>query len=154
MAGLVIAGVLASAMGTLSSAISSLASSTYPDLFRLSKRARAFNPRQEMFWSRAFTLFWGLALIGGAMLFTDTRNPVVELGLRIASVTYGSLLGIFFLGLLSRRPKPGDAFAGFLAGIVAMALILMLTQVDYTWHTLIGCLVTVGVGHARARLRG
>ena len=60
----------------------------------------------------------------------------------------------YFLGLLSRRPKPGDAFAGFLAGIVAMALILMLTQVDYTWHTLIGCLVTVGVGHARARLRG
>ena len=34
-----------------------------------------------------------------------------------------------------------------------MGLDRMLTQVDYTWHTLIGCLVTVGVGHARARLR-
>ena len=86
------------------------------------------------------------------MLFTDTRNPVVELGLRIASVTYGSLLGIFFLGLLSRRPKPGDALAGFLAGILAMALVLTLTRIDYTWHTLIGCLVTVGVGHAWNRL--
>ncbi len=154
LAGLVIAGVLASAMGTLSSAISSLASSTYLDLFRISKRARAFDARQEMFWSRTFTLLWGLALIGGAMLFTDTRNPVVELGLRIASVTYGSLLGIFFLGLLSKRPRSGDALAGFLAGILTMALVLTLTRIDYTWHTLIGCLITVGVGHVRARLGG
>ena len=36
ISGLVIAGVLASAMGTLSSAISSLASSTYLDLFKTS----------------------------------------------------------------------------------------------------------------------
>ena len=154
LAGLVIAGLLASAMGTLSSAISSLASSSYLDLFRLSKGARSFSLLQEMRWSRIFTLFWGLVLIGGALLFTDTQNPVVELGLRIASVTYGSLLGIFFLGLLFRRPRLGDALAGFLAGILSMALILTLTRVDYTWHTLIGCLVTVGVGNLRARLRG
>jgi len=33
-----------------------------------------------MRWSKLFTLIWGIILIGGAMLFTDTKNPVVELG--------------------------------------------------------------------------
>ena len=145
LAGLVIAGVLASAMGTLSSSISSLASSTYLDLF--SKRAGAVDPSKEIFWSKAFTLAWGVVLIGGAMLFTDTKNPVVELGLKIASFTYGGLLGTFFLGLLFKKTLQTDAFAGFLAGILAMIIVLQFTRIDFTWHTLIGCTVTIAVGN-------
>ena len=96
ISGLVIAGVLASAMGTLSSAISSLASSTYLDLFKTSSYGKNISDKKEIFWSKFFTLVWGFVLIGGAMLFTDTKNPVVEIGLKIASFTYGGLLGTFF----------------------------------------------------------
>ncbi len=147
VAGLVVAGVLASAMGTLSSSISSLASSTYMDLFKGTTRGRSLNERQEVLWSRLFTLLWGVILIGGAMLFRDTRNPVVELGLKIASFTYGGLLGTFFLGLFFRRTNQGDAVAGFIAGLVAMILVLTRTRIDFTWHTLIGCAVTIVVGN-------
>ena len=122
LAGLVVAGVLASAMGTLSSSISSLASATYLDLFRSSAKTRNLSPQSEIFWSRAFTLFWGVVLIGGALLFTDTRNPVVEVGLKIASFTYGGLLGVFFLGLLFPRATQRDAYAGFIAGLVQQVL--------------------------------
>ena len=147
VAGLVVAGVLASAMGTLSSSISSLASSTYMDLFKGTTRGRSLNEKQEVLWSRLFTLLWGVILIGGAMLFRDTRNPVVELGLKIASFTYGGLLGTFFLGLFFRRTNQGDAVAGFIAGLVAMILVLTRTRIDFTWHTLIGCAVTIVVGN-------
>jgi hypothetical protein len=95
------------------------------------------------------TVFWGLMLIGGAMIFSDTKNPVVELGLKIASFTYGGLLGTFFLGLLFPRTRPADAFAGFVAGILAMTAVLRWTSIAYTWHTLIGCAVTLLVGNAR-----
>ena len=147
IAGLVVAGVLASAMGTLSSSISSLASSTYMDLFKGTVRGRSLGEAEEVLWSRLFTLFWGVILIGGAMLFRDTRNPVVELGLKIASFTYGGLLGTFFLGLFFRRTNQGDAVAGFIAGLVAMILVLTRTRIDFTWHTLIGCAVTILVGN-------
>ena len=40
-----------------------------------------------------------------------------------------------------------DAFAGFLAGITAMTAVLEFTHIDYTWHTLIGCLVTIAVAN-------
>jgi SSS family solute:Na+ symporter len=141
VAGLVVAGVLASAMGTLSSSISSLASSTYLDLFKMTAMGKSLSMKQEVVWSRVFTLVWGVILIGGAMLFTDTRNPVVELGLKIASFTYGGLLGTFFLGLLFRRTRASDAAVGFVAGLLAMILVVACTGVDFTWHTLIGCSV-------------
>jgi SSS family solute:Na+ symporter len=153
IAGLVIAGILASAMGTLSSSISSLASSSYLDLFRQTAAGSALSRNREVFWSRFLTLFWGVVLIGGALLFTDTRNPVVELGLKIASFTYGGLLGTFFLGLLFRRTNQADAFIGFLAGIAAMSAVISVTTVAWTWHTFIGCLVTLAVGNASAAIR-
>ncbi len=153
IAGLVIAGILASAMGTLSSSISSLASSTYLDLFKQSARGKALSQDKEVLWSRILTLFWGVVLIGGAMLFTDTHNPVVELGLKIASFTYGGLLGTFFLGLLFRQTNQADAFAGFIAGILAMSAVISFTTIAYTWHTFIGCVVTIAVGNAGAAIR-
>jgi SSS family solute:Na+ symporter len=153
LAGLVVAGVLASAMGTLSSSISSLASATYLDLFKSSAKTQNLSAQSEIYWSRGFTLFWGLVLIGGALLFTDTRNPVVELGLKIASFTYGGLLGVFFLGLLFPRVKQRDAYAGFVAGLGTMVAVIQMTKIDFTWHTLIGCLATLLVGNLSAGLR-
>lgn len=147
LAGLVVAGVLASAMGTLSSSISSLASSTFLDLFKLTARGKNLDEKTEVKWSKRFTLLWGFILIGGAMLFTDTTNPVVEIGLKIASFTYGGLLGTFFLGLLFKRTNQTDAFIGFAAGIIAMILVLTYTKIDFTWHTLIGCMATIIVGN-------
>ena len=153
LSGLVVAGVLASAMGTLSSSISSLASSTYLDLFQRTSMSKTLDAKGEVLWSRLFTLFWGIVLIGGAMLFTDTRNPVVELGLKIASFTYGGLLGTFFLGLLFKRTNQADATIGFISGLAAMIIVLTFTKIDFTWHTLIGCSVTLIVGNASAMLR-
>ena len=153
LSGLVVAGVLASAMGTLSSSISSLASSTYLDLFQRTSMSKTLDAKGEVLWSRLFTLFWGVVLIGGAMLFTDTRNPVVELGLKIASFTYGGLLGTFFLGLLFKRTNQTDAMIGFISGLTAMISVLTFTNIDFTWHTLIGCSVTLIVGNASAMLR-
>lgn len=145
VAGLVIAGVLASAMGTLSSAISSLASSSYLDLFKT--KATIQNPRKEIFWSRIFTLIWGIILIGGAMIFRDTKNPVIELGLSIASFTYGGLLGTFLLGIFFKKTNQTDAVIGFIAGILGMVLIIYFTTIAYTWYTIIGVIITLVVAN-------
>ncbi len=147
LSGIVIAGVLASAMGTLSSSISSLASSSYLDLFKGTKFGKTITGKKEIVWSRIFTLIWGVVLIGGAMLFTDTKNTVVELGLKIASFTYGGLLGTFFLGLFFKKTGLFDAFLGFICGLLAMIYIIYGTTIDYTWHAFIGCLVTCIVGN-------
>ena len=106
----------------------------------------AMTPAAELKWSRLFTLVWGIVLIGGAMLFTDNKNPVVEIGLKIASVTYGGLLGTFFLGLLFPATRSIDAVIGVTAGLLTMVAVLLFSRIDFTWHTLIGCGVTMAVG--------
>ncbi len=146
VSGLVVAGVLASAMGTLSSSISSLASSSFLDLFKQTNYGKSINEKKEIFYSKLFTLFWGLVLIGGAMLFTNNKNPVVEIGLKIASFTYGGLLGTFFLGLFFPKTNQRDAFVGFISGLLMMVLVIYFTKIDFTWHTLIGCITTISVG--------
>ena len=145
--GFVIAGVLASAMGSLSSSISSLASSSYLDLFKPGSERRDTGGKSGILLPRIFTLFWGIILIGGAMLFTDTTNPVVELGLKIASITYGGLLGTFFLGVLFKKIETIDAYIGFVTALVTMGLVLFLTRIDFTWHTFIGCAVCLFAGN-------
>jgi SSS family transporter len=141
--GVVIAGVLASAMGTLSSAISSLASSTYLDLFKMSSKGKTIDPKREIVWSRIFTLLWGVVLTGGAMLFKDTKNPVVELGLTIASITYGGLLGTFLLGVFFKKTTLLHATIGFLCGLLVMVYVIYFTNIAWTWYTIIGVAVTL-----------
>jgi Na+/proline symporter len=137
----------------LSSSISSLASATYLDLFKPLRRKVALTEKQELKWSRVFTLVWGITLIGGAMLFTDTQSAVVELGLQIASFTYGGLLGVFFLGLLFKHTRQPDAFAGFVAGLATMTAVIYGTTIAYTWHTLIGCTAAIAIGNLSWLLR-
>jgi len=45
-------------------------------------------------------------------------QSVLEAGLGIASILYGALLGVFLLGVLTKRVGERAAMAGMLAGIV------------------------------------
>ena len=80
--------------------------------------------------SRMLTMFWGAVLIGFASLFEDSDNAVVELGLTIASYTYGGLLGVFVLGILVKRSDQTDALIAFAVTIVSMILIIF-----GVWHS-------------------
>jgi Na+/proline symporter len=72
---------------------------------------------------------------------------VLESGLSIASVTLGILLGVFLLGVLTKRPGENAAIAGVIAGAVTMLVVKFETTIPFTWWVLIGSTVTFGVGY-------
>ena len=80
LAGLVVAGLLAAAMGTHASAINSLASASTNDFYAPLTGQR--DPTRLLKVGRAMTLVWAVVLVAGAMLFPDRRTPVVELALQ------------------------------------------------------------------------
>ena len=86
--GILLAGVLSAAMSTLSSSINSLASSTIHDWMK-----KNISLKQSMMVSGV----WAILLILLALLFDEGNTAVVVLGLKIASFTYGGLLGLFIL---------------------------------------------------------
>lgn len=162
LSGLIVAGIMAAMMSTVSSSLNSLASSTTHDLYA-PLSARADDEVHLMRVGRVFTVAWAFILIGGALLFQFVRpgTPIVVIALQIASFTYGGLLGGFLLAILSQRADQRDAITGIAAAILAMSLLWSLQQfgviprlVDGLWFALLGSLVTVLTGVTSARLRG
>jgi Na+/proline symporter len=89
------------------------------------------------------TLFWGLVLMGFGLM---TWGPVLEAGLTVASLPFGSLLGLFLLGTLNRRSNAAGALAGMFAGLITILCIWRLTNIVFTWYVLIGSTTTFLVG--------
>jgi Na+/proline symporter len=177
LSGLLLAGIVAAAMSTLSSTVNSLASSSLLDIYNRFMPP-ALNEARSLATSRALTFFWGGVLIAFASLFEDSNNAVVELGLTIASYTYGALLGVFMLGILVRHSKQPDALFAFAFTIVAMVFVIFgvwhapvegwvvvinpsaevilerdLTSIAWPWYPLIGSAITVSIGALSTALR-
>jgi SSS family transporter len=147
--GLLIAGIFAAAMSSLSSSINSLASASAYD-FWAPLRGLADDEGKILRAGKGFTLLWAALLIGGAVLFIplSTRTSAVEVALGIASVVYGGLLGAFGLGVLSEKADQRSTTIGMLAGIgLVMVIWLWIPErVAWPWFVLIGTAVTFLVG--------
>jgi Na+/proline symporter len=142
LAGLAIAAILAAAMSNLSAALNALASTTIMDFLRPQRP-----DKPELFYlrlARWATVGWSLILFGVAILARHWGR-ILESGLAIASVLYGALLGVFLLGVLTRRPGEWAAIVGMSAGFVTTLVVR--SHVAYTWYVLIGSSVTFLVGY-------
>jgi SSS family transporter len=153
ISGLLIAAILAAAMSNLSAALNSLSSTTVVD-FYLRLRPQATEKRRVAI-SRFATVLWGIVLFGLALL-SRHGGRVVEIGLTIISVAYGSLLGVFLLGILTRRATESGAIVGMAFGL-ALNLYLWLGanqfagwagfRIAFTWLVAIGTIVTFAIGY-------
>ena len=149
ISGLLIAAILAAAMSNLSAALNSLSSSSIMD-FYLRRRPDTSEARR-LAVSRASTFVWALVLFGLAML-SQRGGRVVEVGLSIASVAYGALLGIFLLGLLTKRANERGAMVGMACGFAVELWIWLGTKVPWTWYVVIGTAVTFTIGYIASSL--
>ena len=143
VAGLVIAAILAAAMANLSAALNALASTTVVDIFKT--RARGMSEERSLKIARLATVFWGVVLLAIAIGARHSTS-VLEAGLRIGSIPLGALLGVFLLGVLTKKPRESAAIAGVVAGLGTILWVIRSTPIAFTWYVLIGTSVTFGVG--------
>jgi SSS family transporter len=145
ISGLLIAAILAAAMSNLSAALNSLSSSSMMDFYL--RRHPQTDERTQLRLSRVSTFFWAMLLFTLAVLSLDKVARVVEVGLSIASVAYGALLGVFLLGVLTRRANQTGAMIGMLFGFSAELYLWLGTKIPWTWYVAIGMPVTFGIGY-------
>ncbi len=144
ISGLLIAAILAAAMSNLSAALNSLSSTTMMDFYL---RIRPDTPEQrKLFLSRVATLVWCVVLFALAMA-SRGKGAVLELGLSIASVAYGGLLGVFLLGVLTRRARQTGAIIGMICGLALNLYIWKWTHIAFTWYVTLGSITTFVVGY-------
>ncbi|HXA52871.1 MAG TPA: sodium:solute symporter [Candidatus Acidoferrum sp.] len=143
-AGVIIAAILAAAMANLSAALNSLASTTVVDFLRA--RGKQMDENQAIRIARYATVAWGGILLAIAIGAAQVSKSVLDTGLKIASVPFGALLGVFLLGVLTKKPRQGAAIAGTIAGLSTVLYVCFQTPIAWSWYVLIGTTVTFGVG--------
>lgn len=144
--GIMIAAILAAAMSNLSSSLNSLASTTVVDFYRpfVKKNATA---DQQLHISRWITLLWGVALTVLAIIISHGVKSVLEAGLTIASITYGSMLGVFLLGVMTKKANEKGSILGMAVGLASMLAIWGASSIAFTWYVLIGTVITFTTGY-------
>ena len=131
--GILLAGVLSAAMSTLSSSINSLASSTLHDWFK---------GEITITKSIIVSAIWSFVLIFIALIFDEGDTAIVILGLKIASFTYGGLLGLFILSFFKINFSNIELLFGLLIGI---ASVFLFQYLGFAWTWFIGISVIVNI---------
>lgn len=147
LAGLTLASIVAVAMSNASGSLNSLAASSVLDFSKL--WGRSTDAKKFLRVSRGMTLVWGLVLMGFGFV---KWGPLLEAGLTVASLPFGSLLGLFLLGTFDRGATSRGALIGMFAGLAVVLSVFQFTKVAFTWYFLIGACVTFFIGSVTSRL--
>jgi SSS family transporter len=154
----VLRGVMLSAivLASIDSPLGSLAASFVTDIYRpLLVKDRT--ERHYLVVSRVSVVLFGLvlALIAYAFSFFD---KILWLALKIAGVPFGSLLGVFLLGLLTRRPvRDGANVIAMIVMALVNLVLLTLSETgrlpfSWSWLVILGTVGTIGIALALSRV--
>jgi SSS family transporter len=143
--GLLLGALFAAAMSTLSSSLNSCATVAATDLYFPLVKTEA-SPERQLQLVRLLTAVFGALQIAVGIAGQWLNASVVASILGIAAFTTGIVLGVFFLGMFTRRVGQQAALAGFAFGLAAMTWIYFATPLAWPWYALAGSVLTVGAG--------
>jgi Na+/proline symporter len=134
--GLLVAVIFCATMSATSAVLNALGSTTAVDFYRV------FRPHDTdhhyVVATRWLTAGWGLVTIAVAS-FCSLAENLIEAGNILASVFYGSILGLFLIAFFLRGVRGSAVFIG---AVIAQTMVLVLfftTNIGYLWYNVIGC---------------
>jgi len=147
----VLRGLMLSAivLASIDSPLGSLSASFVTDIYR-PLFVRNGSERHYLFVSRVAVVAFGLVL-GAIAHFFSAFDKILWLAFKIAGVTFGSLLGVFLLGLLSRRRVADGAnvAAMIVMALVTLALLVVsekkIVEFAWSWLVVVGTAGTMGL---------
>jgi solute:Na+ symporter, SSS family len=158
LTGALVAAVFAAAMSSLDSALNSLSAALTVDFLKRFKPDVSESGR--LTFAKAVVVTAGIMGIGIGIYSARTEAPLIELILTFMGYFAGGLLGLFLLGMLTKRANGHGAFIG---AIIGTLIVLMVTENDFPlprlyelfgfepipfiWSTAIGLFFTLTVGY-------
>ena len=153
--GVILAAIVAAA---LSPSLNSMAATTLRD-FYLPFVNPAAEEQQQMRMARRFTVVWGLAQIGVALL-AQNLDSALNSGLAALGYASGPTVGAFLLGVLTTRANAAGTLLGMALGMLVSLSVGVLSPwvfgvpgVAWTWNVAVGASVTFVAGWTISVLR-
>lgn len=144
--GVIIAGLLAAAMGALSSALNSTAAIVVSD-FQGTLRPDATEAQRLRLARRATLVSGVIATAMAAYLATLNVTSLWDQFLKLIALIGGGFPGVFALGLLTRRANSPGVIVGALASIAVTAWVQTETKTISFFHTFVAIAACVVIGY-------
>ena len=156
VSGLVVAGILAAAMSTVSSSLNSLASATTHDFY--APIVGRSDSRHLLTVGRWATVLWAIVLTGGALAFSSNDQPVVVLALSVASITYGGLLATYIIAGSKRYFAQIDAIMAMVTTSAIMLVVVFVkpgpfADLAWPWYVPLGTTIALAVSGISSLVR-
>lgn len=149
LVGLIVAGILAAAMSSLSSALNAMTATFVGDFYRHYWPEAA--PENELKVSRVCNLTIGFLISGLALMIcgyyrSQPNADLLSLALGVMTLFYGGLLGIFLVALFTRTR--GNDLTNLAAAVLSTCVVFGLrayTNVAWPWFIVVGTVVAVAI---------
>ena len=151
LTGLITAAVVAASMSSLDSALNSMATVTTIDFYKRYYRPQA-NPVQDLRISRIFTVFWAIAIVVPAILYSRSGGSILETLSMVGSYFVGAKLSMFGLGFFSKHTTQRGLLIGVAAGFVVVWIVAVNTNIAWPWYCAIGAITNTLVALAGSLL--
>lgn len=160
---LMLAGLFAAGVGSLTSAINAMAATAIKDFYQ--RLAPYRGERHYLAASKLAVLGWGVALGGFAVLClywqkASPQTTLIGLALGVMTFAYAGLLAVFLTALFTKRGSTASVIAALITGFVVIALLqdwawpkwtkyisadLASLKLAFPWHMTIGTTLAFAV---------
>ena len=142
LVGLLLAVILSAAMSSTSSEINALATTTSIDIVK--RNFKNVNDQNIVYYTKLFTLFWGICSIGVACVAYLADN-LIQLVNIIGSIFYGNVLGIFLIAFFLKNIRSNAVFT---AAVITQIIILIAWWESWMpdlWLNVFGCVLVIAL---------
>ncbi len=143
--GLLIAVMIAAALGSKASELNALGTTTTIDLWRQLRPLTAHDEARNVTVAKWFTAFWGLFAIGFALFAGFAENLIEAINI-LGSIFYGVVLGLFLTAFFLKRVGGTAVFWGAVAAQILVFVLYATLSISYLWYNLIGCAACMILG--------
>lgn len=142
---LLVGAILAASMGVMSAGINSLSTCTVID-FHKRFWIKDASDTSCIKAGRWYTVFWGVLTTFGA-IYAGALGQLALAFSKIQGYVGGVMLGIFLLGIFSRRTSARGALVGGIVGMAVVSYVAFRTEVSFFWYAIIGGGATIFSGY-------
>ena len=145
--GLIIAGIFAAAMSTLSSIINSVATLASVDFYE--KLVQNPTPKKSVLFAEIMTVAAGLVGIAAALVLSRFDiHSLFDVSIELAGLLGGGFAGAYTLGMFTRRANSPGVAIGIGASIVLTTIAWALNLVHPYFYLAISIMLCIVIGYA------
>ncbi|WP_229730834.1 sodium:solute symporter [Pseudoxanthomonas indica] len=149
--GLIIAGIFAAAMATLSSIMNSVATLISVDFYE--KLAKNPNQKKSVLFAEVTTVMVGLVAIGLALLLSRYDiHSLFDISIELAGLLGGGFAGAYTLGMFTRRANSAGVAIGIGCSIVLTFIAWSFNLVHPYFYLAISILLCIVIGYLASLL--